>query len=67
MANEFQRALAGAFAGGMGGGVSAFVLYPMDAIKTRIQGGDPLGTIGIARQIVREEGFFWPVECEPLA
>ena len=51
--SEFAKAFAGAVSGGMGGMVSAFVLFPLDVIKTRQQGGDQLGVFAMTQKLVR--------------
>jgi hypothetical protein len=56
--SEFVKALAGALAGGLGGMVSAFVLFPMDVIKTRQQSGDKLPILRLTTKLIKEEGVF---------
>ena len=54
--SEFTKALVGALSGALGGGVSAFVLYPLDAIKTRQQGGENVGVFAMAANIIKHDG-----------
>ena len=56
--SEFVRALAGALAGGLGGMVSAFVLFPLDVLKTRQQGGEKLGIFALTKKLVKQQGVF---------
>lgn len=54
--SEFAKALVGALSGALGGCVSAMVLYPLDAIKTRQQSGEKVGAIAMGAQIVKHDG-----------
>ena len=56
--SEFAKAMVGATSGALGGWVSAFVLYPLDAIKTRQQSGDKLGVFAMGAKIIRQDGVF---------
>ena len=61
--SEFLKALAGATSGALGGFVSALILFPLDAIKTRQQSGDPLGVFAMGAQIVKADGVLGLWNC----
>ena len=54
--SEFIKALAGATSGALGGFISALVLYPLDAIKTRMQGGETGGVFSMGGAIIKQDG-----------
>jgi hypothetical protein len=53
---EFTKALAGALAGGLGGAVSAFALFPLDVLKTRMQSGEKCSLAELTRKLVGDAG-----------
>ena len=55
-ASEFTKALVGALSGAVGGGIAAFVLWPLDCIKTRQQGGENAGVFAMAAKIIKHDG-----------
>ena len=54
--SEFIKALTGATSGALGGFISALVLYPLDAIKTRMQGGETGGVVSMGGAIIKRDG-----------
>ena len=54
--SEFAKAMVGATSGALGGFISALVLFPLDAIKTRQQGGEKMGVFAMGAKMVKSDG-----------
>eukprot|EP01044_Picomonas_judraskeda_P017034 COSAG03_NODE_3132_length_2190_cov_1.451937_1_plen_154_part_10 len=50
-------AFAECFSGGVAGWLSSFVLFPLDVVKTRMQGGEEGSALDIARRLVKKGGI----------